>query len=622
MKYVGIAGMLVLLLTGCAGMRAPALLSELGLVTRPEGLRYDVLIAGEGLDAELRAFLREASETARNLDRPPANEVILRRRARADLPRLEAALRARGYYAGRVSLRLERPSPPPPAAIGEEETAAIVPPTPDLRVVFEVEPGPLYRFGARRIEVLGEAQGFQPPGPADLGLKGDEPALAEVILEAERRLLEAAQLAGHARAQLGERRLVVDHRTRRMDVWLAIAPGPVYRLGEVRFSGAEGIDETFLRELAALRPGMRYDPRQLDAARRALLDSQLFAVVRIETGEPDAEGRLPVLIALRQRSHRSIGGAAGLTSDEGPRLRAFWEHRNIFGSAEQLRVETQISPLLHETEVRFRKPHFLSRRQNLVGDGAVRFENTDRFESRSIRAGIGLERHFAPDVTGTLGVAWRFSELREGDEEDLFALLSLPASLRFDRSDSLLDPTRGWRLLLEASPFWDTLGVGTRFFRTRVTHTRYFHIWNEPRLVVAVRGSLGTMFGEERDQVPADERFYAGGGGSVRGIPFRKAGPLDSARDPLGGRSLLEGSLELRLRPRPGWGIVTFVDAGGAFASLLPDLQEDGLRLGTGVGLRYVTPVGPLRLDVAIPIDPRRDVDDPFQVYISLGQAF
>ncbi len=614
-------------LGGCGGRSLPGL-EELGPGRPREGLRYEVTVVGEGLDGGLRDHLLEASAAARSTDQPPANELILRRRAEADIPRLEAALRARGYYDATVRLRLERvaqPSPgAPPAADGSvsEPGAALLPAPPDWRVIFEVRPGPLYRIGERRIEIVGPADGFEPPGPADLGLKQDLPAEAARILEAERQLLDAALRSGHARAAPGKRRLVVDHRTRRMDVTLAIEPGPVCSFGEIRFEGIEGIDPGFLRDLVAIRPGERFDPAKLDAARRALLESQLFSVVRVETAEPVDGNRLPVEVRVEQRPHRSVGGAAGFTTDEGPRVRGFWEHRNLFGAAERLRLDTQISPVLHETRAQFRKPHFLSRRQDLIADGAVRFENTDTFESRSVRAGAGIERRPAPGVTGALGVAWRLSDVREGDEQNLFALLSVPGSLRVDRSDSLLDPSTGWRLSLEAAPFLDTLGPSRRFFRSRVTHTRYFRIWNEPRFVIALRGSAGTIFGVERDQVPADERFYAGGGGSVRGIPFRKAGPLDAGRDPLGGRSLLEGSVELRLRPQPEWGVVAFFDAGGVFTSVLPDPREETLRFGTGLGLRYVTPIGPLRFDVGVPVDPRRDVDDPLQFYISLGQAF
>lgn len=608
---------LLLALGACAGRGEQTLLGELGLDRPQAGLRYEVVVGGD-LDAALREHLLAVSETVAAADRRPANDVLLRRRARADLPRLQAALRAAGYYDAEVFVRIERP---PPAVREGAATVATSPP-PDRRVVFEVRPGPLYRFGERRIEVVGPSYGFRPPGPADLGLRCGGAATAEAILAAERRLLEAARRAGHARARLRPRHLVVDHEKRTMDVRLAVEPGAVHVFAAPVFTGSDRIDEDFLRELTGITPGTRFDPRRLEAARRALVATRLFSVVRVSTGEPDAQGRLPVLVELEQRPQRSVGGAVGFTTDEGPRLRLFWEHRNVFGAAERLRAEAQVSRMLHETQVNLRKPHFLSGSQDLTADGAVRFETTETFDSRSIRAGLGIERQFGTGVVGATGLAYRFAELRERGREELDALLSLPTTLRVGRSDSLLDPSRGWRATLEATPVWNTLDTATVFLRTRATGTRYVRVWNEPRFVVALRGSIGTIFGEERDRIPADERFYAGGGGSVRGIPFRKAGPLDSGRDPLGGRSLLEGSLELRLRPFERWEIVTFVDAGGVFTSAVPDLREDTLRLGAGLGIRYPTPIGPVRFDVAVPVDPRRAVDDPLQFYISLGQAF
>lgn len=617
---------LLLGLGGCGGRQGLPSVDELAATRPREGVRYEVRLAGEGLDDTLRAYLLEASTAARSTDQLPANEVILRRRAEADLPRLEAALRARGYYDAKVSLQLMRPEPAPSseaaAGNGAASETAFLPAPADWRVVFVIEPGPLYQIGERRIEIVGPSHGFRPPGPADLGLKQDLPAEADSILAAERRLLDAALRAGHARAALAKRRLVVDHNSHRMDVTLRIEPGPIYTFGDLRLQGHAGIDPDFLRDLVAIRAGERFDPAKLEVARRALIESQLFSLVRVETAAPEAGNRLPVDIRLQQRPRRSVGGAVGFATDEGPRLRGFWEHRNLFGAAESLRIDAQLSASLHETRLQFRKPHFLSRRQDLIADGAIRYEDTDSFRGRSIQAGAGIERRLAADTTAALGVAWRLLELREDQDDKLFALLSLPGSLRIDRSDSLLDPTVGWRFLLEAAPFFDTLGPSRRFFKTRVTHTRYVRIWNEPRLVMALRASGGSLFGVERDAVPADERFYAGGGGSVRGIPFRAAGPLDVGRDPLGGRSLLEGSVEFRLRPWPNWELVAFLDAGGAFTSIIPDPREDTLRFGTGLGLRYVTPVGPIRFDVGVPIAPRRDVDDPLQFYISLGQAF
>ena len=201
-----------------------------------------------------------------------------------------------------------------------------------------------------------------------------------------------------------------------------------------------------------------------------------------------------------------------------------------------------------------------------------------------------------------------------------FGLVSLPARLDWDTSDDRLDPSRGGRLKVQNEPFVDTLGEDLRFNRSRVDYAHYLQVHEQPQVVLAGRGAVGTLFGASRENVPASERFYAGGGGSVRGFGYQLAGDLDSKDKPLGGRSLIEMSGEVRVRVTETIGAVAFVDAGTTYASTVPDFDEP-LRVGVGPGLRYFSPVGPIRADLGFPLDPR-DKDDTFQFYISLGQAF
>ena len=174
---------------------------------------------------------------------------------------------------------------------------------------------------------------------------------------------------------------------------------------------------------------------------------------------------------------------------------------------------------------------------------------------------------------------------------------------------------------MNAAPYTDVLGPTLNFAKGRITTTRYLQLAKAPNLVLALRGSVGSLVGAERDEVPADERFYAGGGGSIRGIGYELAGPLDDDDKPLGGRSVVEGSVELRTRFGDNFGAVLFLDGGTVDTSVLP---TGGTRVlfGAGPGLRYYTPIGPVRVDLGFPLNPRQGVDDPFQLYFSLGQAF
>jgi translocation and assembly module TamA len=225
-------------------------------------------------------------------------------------------------------------------------------------------------------------------------------------------------------------------------------------------------------------------------------------------------------------------------------------------------------------------------------------------------------------MTLTSGPAFRASRVEQANtgEEDSFGLVSLPTKFNWDRSDDRLDPTRGGRLWIENEPFVDVFGNDLAFNKSRLEYAHYLKVLETPRVVLAGRSAVGTLFGASRADIPADLRFYAGGGGSVRGFAFQKAGELDDQNDPIGGRSLFEASGEVRVRVTESIGLVAFVDAGAAFTSSLPDF-DDELRIGAGPGIRYFSPIGPLRLDVGFPVNPRNS-DDAFQLYISIGQAF
>lgn len=574
------------------------------------------------LDAELTAALRAASSAVQLAARPPTDELQLARRAERDRAALEAALRGLGYYRGSARVAVEPPAPPPQQPADRSDAPSAAPAfEPRAIVRFTVEPGPRYRFERRTIEIAGEAHGFVPPTPSRLGLEHGAPAIAQRVLDAEAALVHAAQRSGHAFARAAAREVVVDHDRQSMDVTLRIEPGPSFRLGPITFAGADGISERYLARLLSAREGSRFDLDELQRGRDALGETGLFSTVRLEVAEqPDATGRLPVTYRVVQRRHRSIGGGVGYLTDEGPNIRAFWEHRNLLGAGERLRTDLSASPVRQSAEAKIRKPEVGARGQSLLASGALLAERLDAYDARSARVSGGIERRLARGLEGSLGLAYRFADVEDRGKEERFGLLSAPGRLSFDASDNLFDPSRGGRVAVDLAPYIDTLGAGARFLKGKLVATAYLPVRNSPRLVLAGRAAVGAIGGAARGSVPADERFYAGGGGSVRGVPFQKAGPLDRHDDPVGGRSFVELSTELRLSITETIGIVGFLDTGNAYPESLPD-PAAGLRWGAGLGLRYATPVGPLRLDLGIPVD-RQGVDDPFQLYLSLGQAF
>jgi translocation and assembly module TamA len=383
------------------------------------------------------------------------------------------------------------------------------------------------------------------------------------------------------------------------------------------------VAEGFLRGRLTFGPGDAYDPDRVEAARRDLLDTNLFGTVVVREAQAlAADGSLPVTVELSPRAARSVGVSGGFQTDSGPSARLFWEHRNLLGAGERLRADAELRLDLQRLGLDLRKPDFLRRGQALVGEAEARSEETEAYETTSASAGVGVERPLAKGVVGGLGLSYRYAVITEADEpETEFALLSVPARLDWDFSDDPLNPGRGGKLALSTAPYLDTLDPSRQFLKSRLTHSRYLRLLEQPRLVLALRGSAGSAVGVSREEIPADERFYAGGGGSVRGVPYQLAGPLDEDDDPLGGRSLLEVGAEIRYNFTDSLGAVLFLDGGTVYSSAYPDFSEEIL-WGAGPGLRYYTPIGPLRLDVGVPLRPREGVDDLFQLYISIGQAF
>jgi translocation and assembly module TamA len=437
------------------------------------------------------------------------------------------------------------------------------------------------------------------------------------------------------------REAVVDHAMRTVTVRTKISTGKRARFGDPRVTGVEEALAKFASNRAPWDKGDLYDPDQIETFRTRLASTGVFSTIRIKPAdEVSADGLLPIDVELGRGKLRSIGAGAYYSSSEGPGGTVYWEHRDLFGRAEKLRITAEASGLGETGKLAFRKPDFFSPKQALVFETSYEIQETDAFDSRKFKTSLGLERVFGRYWTLLGGGAFEIGPVEEPADEDDdgtvdtntedVTLVGLPFDARRDTSNDLLNPTNGSKLEFYVAPYIEQLGSDLTFVLGRVTDSVYFPFDERRRVVLAARASVGSIYGASTESVPADKRFYAGGGGSVRGFAFQQVGPLDEHDNPQGGSSLFESSLELRWRIRDVFGIVPFVDAGNVFSEVLPSFNEKefasdavlGLFWGAGLGLRYYSPVGPIRLDVATPLNPRGGIDDPVQFYVSLGQAF
>ncbi len=566
-------------------------------------LAYEVTIAGVE-EPDLARLLSQVSQLESLKERAPASLVALRRRAEEDLERFRKALRSEGFYASKIDLRIESESRP-------------------AQVTLDVEPGTIYLLEDYAIDY----QGAAPPGPDlpqgldDLGLELGMPARAPDIVAAEKRLLRALREGGYPLARILDRDAVVDHAMGALSVTLKVDAGPEAVFGPARFTGLESIEEDYLQEILPWQEGEPWDQHKLDDTRLRLAETGLFDSLLVKPDEAvDAAGRLAVTIEVIEADHRSVGGGLSFSTDLGPGANVFWEHRNLMARNESLRLSAQASFEERRGEAVFRKPRFLRAEQSLLSSLSLVERNVDAFNEQSARAFSGLERSIGAIWTVSGGLGAELARLKDEEGRRSFLIYDLPMGIVRDARDDLLNPTEGTRLAFALTPAFGTIDRNVLFVTGDLSASGYVSLDSEDRVILAARGRLASILGEESKVLPANRRLYAGGGGSVRGFEFQTIGPLDEDDDPLGGRSAIELGAEVRLRVAENIGVVPFVESGIVGEDSLPDFEEDFL-VAVGLGLRYFTDIGPLRLDVAFPLN-RRDRDDIFQFYVSLGQAF
>ncbi|WP_158269652.1 autotransporter assembly complex family protein [Desulfonatronum sp. SC1] len=574
---------------------------------------YQVVFEGE-LDPALRDILRSVSESHALRERIPATEQMFDRRARADIPNLLRALRSEGYYDGRVEARVDHQATPP-------------------RIVFQVQPGPAYLLQAVHFDGPDSEDGFAfpNPDPASAGLALGNRARAPEIRRGTDMFREFLRENGHPFPWVALREARVDHESRTLVATYTFNPGPSARFGPVTVEGEERVSPRYILDKIPWSESQPFRSSQLNRLRATLMQTDLFTMVDVShpgsiPASKDKLGNtkfgnneLPVTISVVERVPRTVKAGVGYETDTGIGTALEWEHRNILGSGEQLRTRLHLAEKRQMLEGAFQIPEFPDPSQSLSIQGNIGQETTDALEKKEATAGAMINRRLDRFWTVGLGANFRYSEVTQLGETETYGLISTPGELTWDKRDSVLNPARGWRIQLRAEPFLDTLEWNTTFFKLSGSLSAFLPILAEDRLVLAGRGALGSITGEASMNLPPDQRFYAGGGGSVRGYAYQSIGPEVDGKV-VGGKSMVEVSTELRLRLENNIGLVAFLDGGQVFSETELRFQDDFL-WGAGLGLRYHLDFGPIRLDVAFPLN-RRDKDDVFQVYVSIGQAY
>jgi translocation and assembly module TamA len=572
-------------------------------VTRLEGL-------GEAASEELLKAFRQQSalEEAKN---KRANAAQIDRRARADAELLTSLLQSQGYYDAEVE----------PGIALEADLVAV-----SLRAT----PGPRYTFETVDFPGLAEAGGEAGPLREAFAVKPSDAVVAEKVIAAGVALKVALGEQGFATAAIGEQDIVVDHQKTTARLVLPVTPGPVAHFGAIRVSGSPPFSSRHVGRIARFRSGDKFEQSEVNDLRRALVATGLAASVETRV-VPRDEGRIvDIDVHLEPAPMRTIAGELGYGTGEGVRVEASWQHRNFFNPEGALTVRGVAGTQEQLASVSLRRNNFRRRDQVLTALVAASHVNRQAFDAKTFQLSGGIERqsNFIWQKKWTWSVG---SELVLTDERDTieatgenrrrtFFIAALPASLNYDGSDDLLDPTSGFRLGGRISPELSFQSGTFPYARAQIDASAYHRL--SEKVVAAGRIRLGSIIGAGRDDIAPSRRFYSGGGGSVRGYGYQQLGPRDADGDPIGGRSLAEFSLEARVRLKAlggNFGVVPFLDGGTLTNGSLPDITH--WQFGAGLGVRYYSSFGPIRVDVGTPLNPRSG-DSRVAVTVSLGQAF
>ncbi|MBE0452326.1 autotransporter assembly complex protein TamA [Roseovarius autotrophicus] len=586
----------------------------LGFATPPALAAQITLRTPEGASGFAKA-MREGSLAVATVAQQDSTAQDLLAAAQADYARLLGVLYASGFYGGVISILVDG-----------REAATIPPldaPAEITRIEITVEPGPRFTFG--RAEVAPLAPGTALPADFRTG----ETARGNLIGAAARAGVTGWRDAGHAKAAVAGQDIVADHARATLDAVIALAPGPRLRFGDLhirRGRTPSRVREERIRAIAGLPTGKTFSPALLDKSANRLRRTGAFRSVRLTEAEtPNPDGTLDIAARVSDAQPRRIGAGAELSSSEGVTLSGFWLHRNLLGGAERLRIDALIGGIGGDSGGEdFRLGARLDRPATFTPDtGSFVFANLednnepDYSESKA-EIGGGLTHIFSDTLSGEAALAFRYSEITDDLGTRTLSHILLPARLTWDQRDDPLNPTRGRYLDLSATPFVspDKGSAGSRFF---VDLRDYLTFGETRRVTLAGRAQLGSVAGGDFIDLPADTLFWSGGAGTVRGQGYQNLGVDLGPGITVGGRSFLGFSGEVRTMVTDIIQAVVFADAGfiGEEAAGNGRGEWHG---GAGLGGRYFTAVGPIRVDLATPLD--GDAGSQFEIYIGIGQAF
>jgi translocation and assembly module TamA len=552
-------------------------------------LAYEINFVGLKDEAALKSIL-DVSDLVVLQDRPPASVNGLRYRISSDIPNFLKVLRAYGYYDASVT-----------SEVAQENGTA--------QVYIYFKPGTQYELAAYNVY----RNNCEEPYPFQMEL--GQPALSTTIVNAELRLLNELANAGYPLATVEKRRVEVDMAQKEVLAAACIDEGPLCKYGPTSIFGLQTVQPRFVLRRLGWREGQTYNPLCIEETQKRLLNSDLFSSVLISHDEElDAEGELPMKMRLTEAKHRQVSAGVYYATVDGPGGIFSWTHRNLRGMGETFSFDADVSKRYIAGKITYKKPDFY----RLLG--AIERENVYPYLAFTYKAAGYIDKKFDNRRNFSVGFEVERINVSDSARNGTYLLAALPLFCRYNRSDDLLNPTNGYSITYQVTPFQSLLHGNQQFVKQRITTNFYIPLWTK-RFVFATRLQFGSIAGTRQKNIPLPLLFIGGSEDDLRGYRYLSVSPLNHKRKPYGGRSAVFLTAETRIRITEKIGLVPFADFGTVTFSEFPTLSDKWYK-SVGGGLRYFTFFGPLRFDVGFPLDKRKHVDKNYRIYASIGQTF
>ena len=557
-------------------------------------------VAIEGIeDKKLAAKFLDATTTYTKRGTATISFSELKARSESDIEKLIDLAHYHGYYLATASYTCTS--------------------LPKMAVEFHVTLGPQFTLKSLQLvavdeesrEILSKISPIKQP----LG----QIITTQKILDYENLVLFTLKMNGCATAEIVKKEVVADAKEHTLDVTLHVQTGPQVHFGPLQITGNKSVNAETIHKYIFWKPGDLYDAKKVEKTESALEKTGLFTSVNL-IQEPISGDSLPMTLNLQEAKHKSLGFGLSYTTTWGPGITAEWENRNLRGSGDILAFRAELWERYQTATLSLIKP----RDQNMDMDIIWLLEynklHTLAFDSRSYSLSRLIQKRISQNSEFGFGGRLEWLDSKNYDSDQIYYLIKLPIQLKVSSADNFLDPKSGQTLNIKVTP--TTQAQSPHFFYgSQTTSLSTYHTLPNDSLTLAGKVVFGNIMGAARNTIPPPDRFYGGSENVLRGYRAFTVSPLHKDRIPLGGRSLLAASAEMRFRTRGNFGWAFFYDVGNVYGTNLPKLQIRQLQ-SVGMGIRYATPIGPLRFDIAVPLNPRAHIDPRMQIFFSIGQSF